>query len=552
MQARRRFLILATLAVAAGVLIAIHRAWVCDDAFISFRYADNLVHGNGLVFNVGERVEGYTNFLWTLWIALGIKLGLTPEAWSIAWGVVFYTGTLVLLAHASWHIGRAAGLRWHVPASVLIAVVHLHWVDFATSGLETSAFTFFALAGYLLVCPRDGNTSPTPRSRFHIAGATYAIATLIRPDGVILAAVCSLWLLTDTKRDRALSFALGFLLVWLPPTAWRFRYYGNFFPNTYYAKSASLAWWSQGFFYARLYFTRYWPLLLAFPLGALAKQRRTTALELGLALAYTLYVMRVGGDFMFARMLIPISPYLVLSLERGLAAVLAERHALHMSVVVSFSVAMLLMPAVVDQHSPGRRGIVDERLYYVGNDWAERMDRQGEILGRFFAGLPVRVGFVGTEARWIYRSRVRRAIECETGLTDAWLAHRSIRRRGRVGHEKRAPITYLVASHTHFVIEPFAPKRLRLDGALDDVRVEFGDVQARLVTWDPEVMHALQQRGARIPDLPTYIDGVIARLPSMSDHEVNVEFANLKRMYFFQVNDRAREAPFLSRLAEER
>ena len=52
--------------VLSSVALATHLAWVCDDAFISFRYAANLAHGRGLVWNPGERVEGYTNFLWEI------------------------------------------------------------------------------------------------------------------------------------------------------------------------------------------------------------------------------------------------------------------------------------------------------------------------------------------------------------------------------------------------------------------------------------------------------------------------------------------------------
>ena len=56
-----------------GLYVAIGRASVIDDAYISFRYAKNLAEGNGLVYNIGQRVEGYTNFLWTLLIALFLK-----------------------------------------------------------------------------------------------------------------------------------------------------------------------------------------------------------------------------------------------------------------------------------------------------------------------------------------------------------------------------------------------------------------------------------------------------------------------------------------------
>ncbi len=70
---------LAVAAVAAGVAHAIALRWTADDAYLSFRYAEQWVHGHGLVFNPGERVEGYTNFLWTAWCALGMRLGLPPE-----------------------------------------------------------------------------------------------------------------------------------------------------------------------------------------------------------------------------------------------------------------------------------------------------------------------------------------------------------------------------------------------------------------------------------------------------------------------------------------
>ncbi|MEO5618208.1 MAG: hypothetical protein ABIS67_10585, partial [Candidatus Eisenbacteria bacterium] len=49
--------------------------WAQDDAYISFRYARNLLRGEGLVFNVGERVEGYTNFLWTVLSSIPMAMG---------------------------------------------------------------------------------------------------------------------------------------------------------------------------------------------------------------------------------------------------------------------------------------------------------------------------------------------------------------------------------------------------------------------------------------------------------------------------------------------
>jgi len=97
--ARRRWVSmwLVILMVVAGLAHALRVAWVTEDAFLSFRYAENLVRGLGLVFNAGERVEGYSNFLWTLWCAAGIALGVDPVRWSMAWGLACYAATLALL-----------------------------------------------------------------------------------------------------------------------------------------------------------------------------------------------------------------------------------------------------------------------------------------------------------------------------------------------------------------------------------------------------------------------------------------------------------------------
>ena len=67
---------------AIGLWRAIALAWVCDDSFISFRYALNLIEGSGLVYNPGERVEGYSNLLWTLLVALWMRLGADPVSHS--------------------------------------------------------------------------------------------------------------------------------------------------------------------------------------------------------------------------------------------------------------------------------------------------------------------------------------------------------------------------------------------------------------------------------------------------------------------------------------
>src|SRR5439155_19387642 len=147
-----------------------------------------------------------------------------------------------------------------------------------------------------------------------------ALATLARPDGAIFAALGGCYVLAAARpRLRAtLAYAAVLAAIGIPYAAWKLAYYGDLLPNTYYAKSAGLAWWDQGFTYVILYFRKYW-ILVAGPitvlLGAAAlRARRPDApapdpdsevrsratgpalLATAFALGYTLYVARVGGD----------------------------------------------------------------------------------------------------------------------------------------------------------------------------------------------------------------------------------------------------------------
>ena len=89
MSGDRKRSLTAVALVAVAVVWAAWRAyglwWCTDDAYISFRYARNLVDGLGLVYNAGERVEGFTNPLWTLWVACGLALGVAQIAHLVAW-----------------------------------------------------------------------------------------------------------------------------------------------------------------------------------------------------------------------------------------------------------------------------------------------------------------------------------------------------------------------------------------------------------------------------------------------------------------------------------
>lgn len=560
--ARRNHIIFCLLLAATilyGVVSGFQKRWVCDDAFISYRYALNLVEGHGLVYNAGERVEGYSNFLWTLWCVVPIVLGIRCETWTMLSGIVCYAGTLTLLGDISRRLGKKLGTIQILPVAAILCAAHADMAVFATSGLETSLFTMLATAGFwVFVC---GETSG--RRRPIVAGFVMTLAALTRPDGVIFGAVLGAgYLFFARPRWRmALSFAAAFAIPHAVFVTWRVWYYGDFFPNTYYAKSGNLAWWSQGWAYFLLYLQKYWAVgACVLGLAAIVVPHRGNTksadrlipqialVATAMAAIYTLYIVRVGGDFMFARMLIPATPFYLLLIELGLMRGIPSQNWGRAAAVVAILIALIL-PDYPMKRLEFVSGVVNEHSFYGTFLTDESQDRRSAVLKKYFSDLPVRIAFLGAEAHVMYRAKIATAIESEAGLTDRFVAHQPISDRGRVGHEKNAPLNYLIRTRkTHFTFHSSAVEVLRMTEQMLPVSIVLDGMPGFVLTWDPAMIATVRQRGGQVEDLPSKIDGWIMQLDKASDSEVSELYGKLKLMYFEHVPDPMREAPFRKRL----
>jgi len=121
---RTRLLLLVLACLILLFHIAVFAGWIIDDAYVSFRYAHNLVHGRGLVFNPGERIEGYTNFSWTILTAGFIALGLQPDVFMPVVGVISGIGLLLYVAREGRRLAEVDGLPHPyagVPAALILA-----------------------------------------------------------------------------------------------------------------------------------------------------------------------------------------------------------------------------------------------------------------------------------------------------------------------------------------------------------------------------------------------------------------------------------------------
>jgi hypothetical protein len=224
--------------------------WIIDDAAISFVYARNLAAGHGLVAQPGlPPVEGYSNFLWVLLMALFFLLRLfhpvlTPKLVGMA-----LTGGLFLGLHDA--------LRRLDPAGGAIAFVVLcatalntSFTVWTVSGLENALYAaLIGLLFWLLVRERTGEPRPWIRWLPTAAGAVAAGIALTRPDGMLYAGLYPLLTLGAEGRPlrfgaaagRIARFAAVALVLYGGFLAFRYAYFGDLQPNTYYAKSAKMS-----------------------------------------------------------------------------------------------------------------------------------------------------------------------------------------------------------------------------------------------------------------------------------------------------------------------
>jgi len=336
---RARTLVLLSLAVCAlfGAGLYLYH-YIPDDTFITLRYARNAVRGEGLVWNAGERVEGYTNFLWLLIVAAAGKIGAPMPGAARAMSLFFSLATLVLSGFAAARPrGSSAGETVRPgPLAIMLAPLLLAaappFLVWSASGTEMPLLAFLLLAGFLLV-ERGGR----PAAAF----AVFALAALTRPEGALFYAVAFAALLVRRPDRRAVLLAgAGVAAILLAPHAvWKWRYYHALLPNTFYAKTGPPALMlSNGARYLVRFFVAHGYL---FPVGLLllrsaGRTRRELAFPAALIGSSWLAVLVLGGDWMpHFRLLLPTLPIAVVLVSRGVpAAIRGSRAALAAAVLI--------------------------------------------------------------------------------------------------------------------------------------------------------------------------------------------------------------------------
>ena len=476
-----------------------------DDAYISFRYAAHWVDFGELSYNLGERTEGYTNFLWVALLALGYLLGgdIPQLSLYLSIGLAMFT----VLGSALYSSRLEHDVQRKVPRVLMtlsLLALSPSFACWSTGGLEVQLFTAcYSLA--LILSARAWRiqelVSPNLRQKLlggGWAGLALALASMARPEGLLLFAVLGFYRILKLLQIRAwlkscdYGAIIGFSIIYLPYFMWRYEYYGYIFPNTYYAKVGASGFWAPGIRYVAEFLVFQPWLMIALGLMTYAKMTNKTLSEnvnqsrfqnlwliaLLTGLAHCIHVARVGGDFMaLHRFLVPLLP---------LAAIFASKFLLYspklrkpgpdhfdqienqesqeqkplgkelnqafpnkaLVLRLGFLISLGVMSMYIheDANRIGSRNGVDS----IG--WLRQFAEQCATTGQFIqqhTDPQVKLATTAAGALPFYAQRYTVDL---LGLNDEWIAHHVPARGHRPGHTKSAPFRYPIDQKVDLLI----------------------------------------------------------------------------------------------------
>lgn len=223
------------------VLLLIHaqKGWITtkDDAFITFRYAEHLAGGHGIVWNVGEApVEGYTNFLFMVIMSLFalFKANLVLAAKLV--NLLSAAAIFVMLVEI---FTRIYDNRYSLFFGLFLFVFPYFTSAHIAGGLETMFYAMLVTIGTLLLL-RQWDAYARKR-QIWFALVLLALG-LTRPEGVLVAALLIALELVLVERKRRKHCLIVLALWYLAPAALymagRFMYFGYWLPNPFYIKKS--------------------------------------------------------------------------------------------------------------------------------------------------------------------------------------------------------------------------------------------------------------------------------------------------------------------------
>ena len=466
--------ILILLSMILFLVLCINVNFIQDDAFITFRYVENFINGNGLVFNPGEYVEGYTSFLWTILLSVfawsNVDFVALSQYLSVGFGILILPFTFLLSKQIKINASpKFSAILFNLIPVVMIALtggVH-YW---SISGMETSMFVFLILLSIYLYLRRSEN-------RLYLI--VLLLASLTRPEGIAYSVtLIALHVYRRRKQKQVTAELMGIvkslklevvyyafpLLVYF---LFRLSYYGYPFPNTFYAKTGfGLFYIERGlsYFYETLSRYLYYGAMILFPLLLL----KLKSIRSRVVLFYSLIgmgiagVLAVGGDVLsLHRFLLPVLPLTYILFSKSLEYIISNLKWTNAKTILSGIVVSLVIFVSVYEYRAELPRINELRGYELGlvnkmkiysrwvNDQIEKRDDTVTVC-------------LSTIGAFSFNSNAR-VIDL-IGLTDEYIAHNPKEVKGIaenvnvIWKERRYNVEYVMEQEPDYIIMPAGAK----------------------------------------------------------------------------------------------
>lgn len=294
---------------------------ILDDAYIFLRYAENIVNGFGLVWNINEApVEGYTSFLYLFVLITAKFLTIDLETFAIVFGIITSALTLFFTYLINIHLfGKILSKKSSIIFTIIILTISPAYLYWSTAGMETSFYSMFLVMTIYLFLK-----FPESISSSLFKGILFGMLCVLRFEAVLFFVIALYYLVKPNNSFLRIKisattslFILGFILAFGTYFIWRWTYFGFFFPNTFYAKTGGgIQQIIGGFLYIikalRLFYGFGWiPIifvLLFFRKEMLSKE---TIFLFSISLISILTTILIGGDhFHLGRFVLPVLPLL--------------------------------------------------------------------------------------------------------------------------------------------------------------------------------------------------------------------------------------------------
>jgi len=306
-----------------------------DDAYITLRFSNNMALGYGPIFNIGEKVEGYSNFSWMVLLAFVGWAGIPMEMAMKFLGLFSGLGVLLFV----WKISACrfkSGLA--VVAPLLLLGTGSFFALWAVDGLETMFYTMLLTSLVYALASKNTNTL--------LIGLIAGLVALTRPEGILFSLIAVSFLSFNNGLRSGLK-ALGLVAFFAGGyELFRIFYFGEFVSNTALAKvhmGVNTALNGLRYLYTYNADSGFFLLPVAFAGAIASKKDPKLLIPIVFILAQVVFLMVSGGDFMYGyRFMIPVVPCIVLLCAYAIEAV---------NIRVNLTAALLLLILTVTTQS---------------------------------------------------------------------------------------------------------------------------------------------------------------------------------------------------------